>query len=236
MAILALDTATMVSGVALAAQGKVLAELTLQIGKTHSELLLPHAKELMNMAGVDKRSLQAVAVSIGPGSFTGLRIGLATAKALSYALNIPLIGVPTLEALAYGAAAPGVLLVPLLDAQKNNVYHARFSWSAAGLREERSADVAAIDDVLEELAAEQRPVLVVGEGALLQRDKIMAKQSAGIDLAPPHSVISRSACVGLLGEKMLEVGRIADAMALEPLYIRRSEAEVLWEKRHGAPA
>ncbi|WP_346354861.1 tRNA (adenosine(37)-N6)-threonylcarbamoyltransferase complex dimerization subunit type 1 TsaB [Azotosporobacter soli] len=233
MPILALDTATMVSGVALAAQGKVIAELTLQIGKTHSEMLLPHIKELLNMAGIDKKELRAVAVSIGPGSFTGLRIGLATAKALAYALKIPLIGVSTLEALAYGAATPGALIVPLLDAQKGNVYYAAFGWDANGLREERAAGVAAIEDILAQLAQEKRPVMVLGEAAVLHRDKILAMKGEGICLAPGHIVISRASSVALLGEMMLQQGLVSDTMALEPLYIRRSEAEVLWEKRHG---
>lgn len=229
MPILALDTATMVSGVALAKQGKIMAELTLQIGKTHSELLLPHIKELLQMAGVEKNHLRAVAVSIGPGSFTGLRIGLATAKALAYALKIPLLGVPTLEVLAYGAAAPGVVIAPLLDAQKGNVYHAGFSWSEAGLQEVLPASVSPIDEVLAELAALKKPVLAVGEAAVLYAEKI--QNVAGVLLAPGHTVISRSSSVALLAEKMLEQGLDADLMQLEPLYVRRSEAEVLWEKR-----
>lgn len=231
MSILALDTATMVSGVALASRGEIKAELTLQIGKTHSELLLPHIKALLQMAGVEKKSLRAVAVSIGPGSFTGLRIGLATAKALAYALKIPLIGVPTLEALAYGIAAPGVVLAPLLDAQKGNVYHAAFSWEQEGLQEVLPASVGPIDAVLEELGALSLPVLAVGEAAVLHSGKILDKN--GVFLAPGHTVISRASSVALLGETMLERGEIADLMQMEPLYVRRSEAEVLWEKRHG---
>lgn len=118
MLVLALDTATLVSSVALATEDTLLAEITLQTKKTHSELLMPHIQQLLAMANVDKKDIGAVAVSIGPGSFTGLRIGLATAKALAYALKIPIVGVPTLAALAYGCSLPGVLLAPLLDAQK----------------------------------------------------------------------------------------------------------------------
>ncbi len=231
MPILALDTATMVSGVALAAQGEIKAELTLQIGKTHSELLLPHIKALLEMAGIGKKSLRAVAVSIGPGSFTGLRIGLATAKALAYALKIPLVGVSTLESLAYGIAAPGVILAPLLDAQKGNVYHAAFAWTQDGLRTVLPASVGPIDTVLEELAALKSPVLTVGEAAVLHNEKILEK--SGVFLAPGHTVISRASSVALLGAAMLERGEISELMQMEPLYVRRSEAEVLWEKRHG---
>ena len=105
MPILAIETATLVSSVALATADTLLAEITLQTKKTHSELLMPHIDKILAMAEVSKADLKAVAVSVGPGSFTGLRIGLATAKSLAYALKVPLIGVPTLAVLAYGCFA-----------------------------------------------------------------------------------------------------------------------------------
>lgn len=100
MPILAIDTATMVSSVAVADEKKLLGELTVQTRLTHSETLLPHIQQVLKMVGVGKNQLKAVAVSLGPGSFTGLRIGLGAAKAIAYGLNIPIIGVPTTEALA----------------------------------------------------------------------------------------------------------------------------------------
>lgn len=103
-----------------------MAEWKLETTKAVPELLLPHIEMLLQAAQVEKQQLRVVAVSLGPGSFTGLRIGLATAKALAYALGIPLIGVPTLEALAYNCPAPGLLLSPFLDAQKGNVYQGRY--------------------------------------------------------------------------------------------------------------
>lgn len=230
--LLAIDTATLVSGVALIGPEKVAAELSVNIKKTHSELLMPHIEQLLEMAQVPKAAVSAIAVSIGPGSFTGLRIGLAAAKALSYAWKIPLVGVPTLAAQAYCCPAPGILLCPWLDAQKGNVYQALFRWNGQQLEEVQGPMVVHHQQALEQLLNQPQPIILLGEGAQLFADEI---QQAGqpLFLAAPHIIISRAACIGLLGQEMLGQGICHDAMTLEPLYIRRSEAEVLWEQRHG---
>jgi len=232
MPILALDTATLVSSVALATKDTLLAEITLQTKKTHSELLMPHIAKLIDMAEVSKSDIKAVAVSIGPGSFTGLRIGLSTAKTLAYAMNIPLVGVPTLAAMAYGCPVPGVILAPMLDAQKGNVYQALFEWQQGELREIQPAAVIKVDTALEQLCQYDRPAVLLGEAAVIYREEI--KQiGKNLILAPPHVIIQRAGSVADLGFKLLEQGVKHDAMSLEPLYIRRSEAEVLWERRQG---
>ncbi len=230
MLILALDTATLVSSVALAAPGRLLAELTLQTRKTHSERLMPHIEQLLTLADADKSAVGAIAVSIGPGSFTGLRIGLATAKALAYALGIPLIGVPTLAALAYGCPVPGALLAPTMDAQKGNIYIALYSWQAGELAEVLPPSVMDHAAAAAKLAARPEPVLVLGEAAELYAD---AFRKAGIAVAEPHVAMPRAGSVALLGARLHAAGVSHDAMTLEPLYIRRSEAEELWEKRQG---
>lgn len=232
MPILGIDTATLVSGVALATPDKLLAELTLQTKKTHSELLLPHIEQIIAMAGVTKQELTAIAVSLGPGSFTGLRIGLGTAKALAYALNIPLVGVPTLAALAYSCPVPGCILAPMLDAQKGNVYQALYRWKNDALEEMEPAKVLPFAEALSGLAALEQPVLILGEGAVMHREAIVASNSQ-VAAAKMHVVMPRAASVAALGHQLLADGARHDAMLLEPLYIRRSEAEVLWEQRHG---
>lgn len=233
MPILALDTATLVSSVALATSDTLLAEITLQTKKTHSELLMPHIAKLFDMTEVPKADIKAVAVSIGPGSFTGLRIGLSTAKALAYAMNIPVVGVPTLAALAYGCPMPGVLLAPMLDAQKGNVYQALFEWRDGELREIQPVTVMEIDMALNALIQHDRPVVLLGESAVMYRARIKQIEEKLV-LAAPHIIIQRASSVAGLGHKLLEQGVRHDTMSLEPMYIRRSEAEVLWERRHGA--
>lgn len=231
MLILALDTATLVSSVALLENDKLIAELTLQTRKNHSELLMPNIAELLAAAEKSKADLTAIAVSIGPGSFTGLRIGLATAKALSYALSIPIVGIPTLTAQAYAAGVPGVVYSPLLDAQKGNVYQALLSWQDGQLVEIEPASVVSLAAALEKLAKLDKPAVVLGEGAVLYREEIINK-GGNVFLAPPHIVIARAASVGLCAYELLRKGGHDDLFSLEPFYIRRSEAEELWEKRH----
>lgn len=230
MTILAVDTSTLVSSIALLRNDILLAEFTLQIRKTHSEQLMPHISQLFEFAGLSLSDLQAVAVSSGPGSFTGLRIGLATAKALAYARRVKLIGVPTLEALAYACPVPGVYVAPLMDAQKDNVYQAVYTWEKQQLIEVAAVKVSSIEETVRELALLPKPVMVLGEAALLYRKELST--AANVIFLPPHLAIARAANVALRGAELLAAGIEHDVMELEPLYIRRSEAEVLWEKRN----
>lgn len=231
MTILALDTSSLVSSVALVNPTTLLAELTIQIRKTHSEQLMPHIAQLLEFAGIKPNELEAIAVSIGPGSFTGLRIGLATAKAIAYAQAKPLIGVPTLDALAYSCTVPGVMVMPLLDAQKDNVYYAVYRWQGNRLETIEPAAVGNIDETLARLSAAGVPVLTLGEAAVQYAGKL--KIYPGLIAAPPHLTIPRAANVGMLAVQMMSQGIQHNVMDLEPVYIRRSEAEELWEKRHG---
>ena len=231
MPILALDTSTLVSSVAVAAPEKLLAELTLETRLTHSETLMPHIQQVLAMADLDKKDLEAVAVSIGPGSFTGLRIGLASAKGMAYALDIPLIGVPTMEALACQCPVPGIYAVPLVDAQKGNAYMAVYAWEDGQLVEKQSVEVLSIDECLARCGALDRPVLLLGDAAV---KKVAGRKELpqGVQIALPHIVMPRAAGTALLGLRRLAAGQVGSVMDMEPVYIRRSEAEVLWEKRH----
>lgn len=232
MTILAIDTSTVVSSVALAESDRLLAELTLQTRRTHSEHLMPHIADLLTKAEKGKSDIQAIAVSIGPGSFTGLRIGLATAKALAYALKLKIIGVPTLAALAHNCYAPGITLAPMLDAQKGNIYFALYQWRQDRLHEVSAPAVSSAESVGARLSTLETPVVVLGEGAIMFREALCIYDN--ISLPPAHSVISRAGSVALLGLEGIRNGKSDDVESLEPLYIRRSEAEVLWEQRNGA--
>lgn len=230
--LLAIETATLASGVALATADKLVAEIIVQTRKTHSERLMPHIEQLLELGQVAKEDITAIAVSIGPGSFTGLRIGLATAKALAYVWNVPVIGVSTLAALAYACPAPNSLICPLLDAQKGNVYQAVYRWEKGMLQEVIPPRVIAHQEAINELASQPLPVIMLGEGAVLFQEAIVAAADP-IELAPLHIILPRAGSVALLGHQLLRQGIRHDVMTLEPLYIRRSEAEVLWEQRHG---
>ena len=231
MSILAIDTATQVSSVAVLKEGRLLAELTMQGKLTHSETLLPHIEQVLKMAAVAKEELTGIAVSNGPGSFTGLRIGLAAAKAMSYVLGIPLVGVSTLQALAYQLPAPGVRVMCLLDAQKGNAYVESYRWENNSLQVVDSVQVAKITDIVAACANMSEQVILLGDAV---QKKVAGKLElpANVSVAPPHIVMPRAACVAMLGQAKLMAGETDNVMDLEPVYIRRSEAEVLWEKRH----
>ena len=231
MSILAIDTATQVSSVAVLKEGRLLAELTMQGKLTHSETLLPHIEQVLKMAAVAKEELTGIAVSNGPGSFTGLRIGLAAAKAMSYVLGIPLVGVSTLQALAYQLPAPGIRVMCLLDAQKGNAYVESYRWENNSLQVVDSVQVAKITDIVAACANMSEQVILLGDAV---QKKVAGKLElpANVSVAPPHIVMPRAACVAMLGQAKLMAGETDNVMDLEPVYIRRSEAEVLWEKRH----
>ena len=233
MSILAIETASSVSSVAVASEGKLRAEVTVEAGRTHSETLLSHIEGALSFAGVERPMLTGVAVSIGPGSFTGLRIGLATAKAIAYGLGIPLVGVPTLAALALAFPVPGVCRLALMDAQKGNAYAGLYEWKAGALHEVRPVCVAPLAEAVAEAAALGKPVVLTGELVKKRRARL-GELPENVALAPAHFLTARASCVAWLGQERLSAGESDDPMTLEPFYIRRSEAEVLWEKRHGA--
>ena len=232
MLVLAIDTTSLVSSVALVSQKSLIGEITLKTHKTHSERLMPHIVDLLEKAEISKEDLTAVAVSIGPGSFTGLRIGLATAKALAFALKIEIIGVPTLAAMAFGCPSPGILLAPIFDAKKGNVYHALYKWKKGEMLEIQAPRVISIEKVISEHSRASEPVMFMGEAAELYNDRIISGGD-NLLLAPPQVIMPRAANVGLLGIKLIVGGITNDAMTLEPLYIRISEAEELWRRKNG---
>ena len=235
MSILSIDTSSQVSSVAVLSAERVAAELSMQGALTHSETLMPHIGTALEMARVKKNELEGIAVSIGPGSFTGLRIGLAAAKMMAYALHIPLIAVPTLEALAHHTICEGVRLVPMMDAQKGTVYAQEFAWEAGAagltLREAHPLVILPLSEVLAGLAESPQPVLLLGDA---MQKKGVDELPTGVRLAPIHARMPRAACVGLASLTRLARGAVDDPVTIAPLYLRRSEAEVLWEKHHGA--
>ena len=230
MSILAIDTATQVSSVAVASREKLSAELTVQASLMHSETLMPHVEQVLRMAGCRKEELEGIAVSIGPGSFTGLRIGLAAAKAMGYALSVPVVGVSTLEALACHYPVPNVCVVCMLDAQKGNAYVGQYHWENGVLVEAAPVVVQSLSEAIQSCAMAGEPVVLLGDVMQKKRDRLTLP--ANVAIAPAHLVMPRAACVAMRGLSRLAAGESDPIMTLEPCYIRRSEAEVLWEKRY----
>ena len=227
MLTLALDTATRVCTVGLVQDGHVLAEYDISVGLTHSEGLMPQLDQMFVRTGIKKENTDRIAVSIGPGSFTGLRIGLAAAEAMAYAWQCGICGVNTLEAMAYNIPVEGVVLVPVLDAQKGNFYAAFYEWTDGELRKVRPVEMADRETLLQQLQACGKPVLLMGEC-----EKLMKKELPdGISVAPEQVRLPKASSVALAAEGT-EPLTGEDVFKLRPYYIRKSEAEELWEKRH----
>ncbi|MDW7650687.1 MAG: tRNA (adenosine(37)-N6)-threonylcarbamoyltransferase complex dimerization subunit type 1 TsaB [Bacillota bacterium] len=230
MYILGIDTATLVCSAAVVSGEQTLAEYNLQVKKTHSERLLPLIDTMLRDTGLSAARLGAVAVAAGPGSFTGIRIGMVTAKALGQALDVPLVGVSTLEALAAAHPHfPGVI-APILDARRDQVYNAIFT---AGHSPGRVTDDRAfpLSRLLEELSGRDEQVLFVGDGVAVHRPAIEKALGERACFMPPEGGICRAAVVARLGLSALEAGRGRTWRNLVPVYVRRSEAEVRYEQR-----
>lgn len=224
--ILSLETATGCGSVSLSRSGRsgfrLLAECTIQQEITHSRRLLGSVSWVLEAAGAKWSDLDGVAVSCGPGSFTGLRIGMAAAKAIVMASNKPLIGVPTLDALALASPKGAGLICCLLDARKQEVYAAFYRMGESGLAEPVSPPAVRPPAGLLEGVTE--PVLLVGPGAMVYRELWAGR--TGVALLPEHLAQPRASYVGLLAADLLAAGRVLDPAVAAPLYVRASEAEI----------
>lgn len=230
--LLAIETSSLVSSVALLHEDTLRAEFTTQARLTHSEQLMPHIADMLQKASVPKDAIDGIAVSIGPGSFTGLRIGLATAKGLAFAWQVPIVGIETPTSLAWNSIGAAERLCVFIDAQKGNVYASQYVWHGTTLETVHDVEVVNRQAYLGTLAKEEIPVVFYGDGALKGKNDIIAA-SDQFRLAPPTQVIPRAGSLALAAQVRLEAGDVDDCMTLTPAYKRRSEAEVLWEKRHG---
>lgn len=230
--LLAIETSSLVSSVALLHEQTMRAELTIQARLTHSEQLMPHIADMLNKASVAKSDIDGIVVSVGPGSFTGLRIGLATAKGLAFAWQIPIVGIETPTSLAWNFVGSADKICVLIDAQKGNVYASVYQWHGTELEVLKDVSVLPLNDVLDRLCEQGQPVVFCGDGALLARQKI-EETCDRFRMAPATMAIPRAGSLALAGQLRIDAGDVDDCMTLTPAYKRKSEAEVLWEKRHG---
>jgi tRNA threonylcarbamoyladenosine biosynthesis protein TsaB len=224
--ILALETATGRGSVSLTRGGlpgfRLLAECTIEQEITHSRRLLGSVRWVLEAAGIDWQDLDAVAVSCGPGSFTGLRIGMAAAKAFAMAASKPLIGVGTLDALALASPMGPGLVCCLLDARKQEVYRAFYRLGEDGLPVQVSPPAVLPPARLLDSIAE--PVLLVGPGAMVYKELWAGRK--GVTLLPDHLAQPCARHVGLLAAHKLAAGTLLEPALAAPLYVRASEAEI----------
>lgn len=226
MMVLGVESSTPVASAALVSEEGLVGEITLNTGLTHSEQLLPLIDTLFAQTRKGLDQVEGIAVAGGPGSFTGLRIGMATAKGLAQARNLPLVGVPTLRALAsVGAVYPGSLVSPVLNARKGEVYASLVRYQ--GEKEEVLQPDQAVTprDWAGILKTYQEPVLFVGDGVLVYRRIWEEELGERAHIPSSLELTARAARVAWLGRKMFLAGIQDDFFALKPIYIRYAEAE-----------
>ncbi|MDO4293077.1 MAG: tRNA (adenosine(37)-N6)-threonylcarbamoyltransferase complex dimerization subunit type 1 TsaB [Eubacteriales bacterium] len=229
MRILGLDSSGLVAGVALVEDSLLIGEYTTDYKKTHSQTLLPMLDELKRMVELDLHTIDAIAVAAGPGSFTGLRIGSATAKGLGLALDIPVAAVPTVDALAYNLYGAGGLICPLMDARRGQVYTGIYTFAEGKLQILKEQCAMAVEELAEELGrlAEKRgqEIIFLGDGVPVYREKMQEILHVPHYFAPASCNRQRAACVAVLGEEYARAGRLMSADVFAPEYLRLSQAE-----------
>jgi tRNA threonylcarbamoyladenosine biosynthesis protein TsaB len=236
MKVFAIETSTMLGGVAIIDDASgLIAEVRLNIRATHSERLMPGIDHLMKQSAIELSDIDVFAISIGPGSFTGLRIGLSTVKGFSFATGKPIVAVPTLEALAWNFPFCKYPVCTMLDARKKEVYAALFRWEGRGfirLINETSLKTDRLLEGIKEIIGKGErefsddKTIFSGEGAILYKDKIMELMGEGAVFPPLDKTIPSPTNVAYLGMQKALRGEFSDPINLIPFYIRRSEAEM----------
>ena len=223
MKILALDTATDSCSVAATDDGSVAAELTIRKNQTHSRHLMELVDSVLQIAGYGAADLDGLAVSIGPGSFTGLRIGISTIKGLALALDKPIVGVSTLEALARQCSQTPFLICPMLDARKGEVYTATYRFDADELVQQTKARAMRPEALTGDIKS---PCLFIGTGARLYRQSIAAAAGSLAYFVSGGQNTIRASSVAFLSMPRFEARDTDEIADLIPHYIRKSDAEL----------
>ena len=224
MKILSFETSAKAASVALMEDGKLLAESYQNTGMTHSQTLMVMAQDLLKQCGLGPKDVDAVAVANGPGSFTGVRIGVAAAKGFAWGGELPLVGVSTLEAMALQLGAWQGYVCPVMDARRSQVYNALFHVSGGmytRVREDRAISLAELGEELKNLT---EPVFLVGDGSILCYNTLL-ETLPGLVFPPEHRMHQRAAGVALAAQALLARGGDFSGGTLTPNYLRLSQAE-----------
>lgn len=229
MKILAMDSSGLTASVAIVEDDIAIAEYSVNYKKTHSQTLVPMLDEISKMTELDLTTVDAIAISKGPGSFTGLRIGSATAKGLGLALNLPIVEVFTTDALAYNMYGCADLVCPIMDARREQVYTGIYEFVKTGdsykMNTIMNASALSIEELTDKLVAMDRNVMFLGDGVPVFADRIKEKMTGKFSFAPAHMNRQSAASVGTLGIEYFKEGRSISADDHVPEYLRLSQAE-----------
>ena len=228
MRVLGIETATAICAAAVVEHGRTLAEQSIEAPHIHSERLMSLIDQSLHSAGVDVSAIDGLAISIGPGSFTGLRIGLSVAKGLAYAVGKPIVAVPTLEALSYcavkhGAGEDDQFILPMIDARRDEVYAGLYRWRRGKLEEVIPPRSLILKDYEELLPVSNKRVVITGNGTeKFQQYVLKNNVQETLRFVFPRKDSGRCSAVtvALLGEEKLTLGEVSDVSTLEPLYVK----------------
>ena len=224
MKILSLETSAKSVSASVTEGGKLLAYSYQSTGLTHSRTLMPMVEAMLKNSDLSLSDMGAVAVAVGPGSFTGLRIGVAAAKGLAWAQELPCCGVSTLEAMAQNAAHMDSLVICAMDARRSQIYNALFLASHGQLTRLAPDRAIALCELYEEIKDDPRPKIIVGDGAQLTHDYLCQKDVV-CEMAPEQIRFQNAAGVGFLAQKAPQDGALISAQEICPVYLRLSQAE-----------
>lgn len=237
MKILVLESSGLVASVALMEEDKVVCEFNMNHKKTHSQTLLPMVDEMVKITGYEIKELDAVAISKGPGSFTGLRIGSATAKGLTQALHIPVIPVSSLAGLAANLYGTTDLICPIMDARRAQVYTGLFQYEGEGLETKMEDQAMAVKELIDVLNQRGEPVIFLGDGVPVYRKNLEEGLQVPYRFAPAHLNRQRAGAVGILAVQYYKEGKTETSRDHKPEYLRKSQAErELMERQNGQTA
>ena len=232
MRILAIDTSSQVASVAILENEKLLGEMTINHPKTHSQKLMPIIETLSLSLDLKIADMDTIAVAGGPGSFTGVRIGLSAAKALAHPFNLPVVMVSSLKGLAYNLPGYDGVVCPILDARRGEVYTAAYRWQGDSLItmiDDQPMHLSELLDRLKEGHAQR--IVFLGDAAEKFKDQIHSELGARAVIAPPSHSMQKASSVAMVALRNPNSGVKYDEVKAN--YLRRSEAEVTWEKKHG---
>jgi len=229
MKILAVDTTCLTASCAVVEDGRIIAELSTQHAKTHSQKLVPMIESMMGLLEMKLDAIDLFAAAIGPGSFTGLRIGVVTIKGLAYALKRPVVGIPSLDALAYSVKDFDGIICPMIDARNDQVYTAMYESGSKDFK--RLGDYMGIhkSELAEILKGNTSDVLFLGDAASLHFGYFKEQLHEKLFMADPVLYTPRASATALLAWKKAVDGLYVSPFELEPLYLRKSQAERMKE-------
>ena len=225
MKVLGIDSSGMVASIAVVEDMQMLGEYTINYKKTHSQTLLPMLDEVAKMIELDLADIDVIAVAAGPGSFTGLRIGSATAKGLGLALKKPLVSVPTLEGIAFNFCGSDKVICPMMDARRSQVYTGIYEFDGNTLRKVEDQMAVPVEEILEKLNIIGKEVVLAGDGVPVYMEQIEKYLKVPYLVAPAHLNRQRAGAVAVLGMQYAKEGKTETAMEHQPDYLRLSQAE-----------